>query len=204
MQSKATNVDQYIAELPEERRATINRVRDFVRPHLDPRLQEGMMYGMIGWYIPHSIYPAGYHVDPKLPLGYLALAAQKNYYSLYLLTAYSDGSPDERWFREAWGRTGKKLDMGKSCLRFKSVDDLALEVLGEAIRRIGIEEWIRRYSAALDPATGKARSTYVAAKRAAPKKAAKKAVPKRAAATKKPAKKTPAKKKPARKAARKR
>ena len=207
MQSKATSVEAYLAELPPDRRATISAVRDMVRANLDPVIQEGMPYGMIGWYIPHSVYPPGYHVNPAHPLWYAALASQKNYNSLYLMTGYSDGSPDERWFREAWGRTGKRLDMGKSCLRFRTIDDLALDVVAEAIRRVDAQGWIARYSALLDPATGKPRSTRDAKK---PKKtAAKKAVKKparkvarRAAARKTAPKKKAAKKSVARKAPR--
>lgn len=150
MQSKATTVQAYLKELPAERRATVERVRDFVNRTIahDDGVEEGMQYGMICWYIPHRVYPPGYHVNPRIPLGYLALASQKNYLSLYINTVYGEGGDTERWFRSAWERRGKKLDMGKSCIRFKRVDDLALDVIAEAIGKVDSRETIRIYEAA--------------------------------------------------------
>lgn len=150
MQSSATTVAAYLAELPPDRRALVSAVRDVVRRHLDPRVTEGMQYGMIGWCIPHSVFPPGYHVNPKLPLPYVSLASQKNYCALYLMNLYADGTNEERWFREAWAKTGRKLDMGKCCLRFKTLDDLALDVLGEALDRATVERHLDAY-AAMDP-----------------------------------------------------
>lgn len=166
MQSKATTVREYLDSLPSDRRALISAVRDVVRQHLDPRVSEEMQYGMIGWCIPHSVYPAGYHVNPKLPLPYVALASQKNYCALYLMNIYADGTAEERWFREAWAKTGKKLDMGKCCLRFKRFEDLSLEVLGQALDRATVERHVAAY-AALDPRN---RTKPAARKKAAPKK----------------------------------
>ncbi len=125
MQSKATTVKQYLAELPADRRLAIEGVRAVILKNLDPVFEEGMQYGMIGYYVPRRAYPPGYHCDPKQPLPFICLASQKNYMSLYLGCAYGPGR--ERPFREAWANTGKKLDMGKSCVRFKKLDDLALE-----------------------------------------------------------------------------
>jgi hypothetical protein len=93
------------------------------------------------------VYPAGYHCDPKQPLPFAGLASQKNYMSLYLMCTYGD-SELSRWFREAWAKTGKKLDMGKSCVRFKKLDDLALDVIAEAIRRVPAKMYIERCEAA--------------------------------------------------------
>jgi hypothetical protein len=148
MQSKAATVEQYLAELPEDRRKAIEAVRQVVVKNLDKDYEEGIQYGMIGYYVPHRVYPAGYHCDPKQPLPFAALASQKNYMSLYLMCAYGD-SPLARWFREAWAKTGKKLDMGKSCVRFKKVEDLALDVIGEAIRRVPAEKYIEHCEAGL-------------------------------------------------------
>jgi hypothetical protein len=96
---------------------------------------------MIGYYVPHRVYPAGYHCDPKQPLPFAGLASQKNYMSLYLMCVYGD-SEHSRWFRQAWLQTGKKLDMGKACIRFKKLDDLALDCISEAIRRVPAKKYI--------------------------------------------------------------
>jgi len=143
MQSKAITVQEYLAELPADRRSVIESVRAVIRKNLDPLYEEGMQYGMIGYYVPHRIYPPGYHCDPKQPLPFVCLASQKNYLSVYL---GCHGNPEsERWFRAAWANTGKKLDMGKSCLRFKKLDDLALDVIGESIRRMPARAFIQYY-----------------------------------------------------------
>ena len=114
-------------------------MRKVILKNLDKDYEEGMQYGMIGYYVPHRVYPAGYHCDPKQPLPFACLASQKNYMSLYLMCVYGD-TPLAKWFAAAWAKTGKKLDMGKSCVRFKKLDDLALDVIGEAIRRLPAEE----------------------------------------------------------------
>ena len=126
MQSKATTVTEYLKSLPEDRRKALQAVREVMLKNLDKAYQESMSYGMMGYSVPHSLYPAGYHCDPKQPLPFAALASQKNYMSVYLMCVYGHSGEDE-WFRKAWAKTGKKLDMGKSCIRFKRVEDLALE-----------------------------------------------------------------------------
>jgi hypothetical protein len=148
MQSKATTVRQYLAELSADRRAAIEAVRAVVRQNLDADYEEGMQYGMIGYYLPHRVYPPGYHCDPKQPLPFAALASQKNYLSVYLACVYGD-SEHERWFRAAWARSGKKLDMGKCCIRFKKIEDLALDVIGEAIRRLPARKYITYYESVI-------------------------------------------------------
>ena len=148
MQSKATTVRQYLAELPSDRRAAVEAVRAVIRQNLDADYEEGMQYGMIGFYVPHRVYPPGYHCDPKQPLPFACLASQKNYLSLYLGCVYGD-SPLARWFHEAWAKTGKQLDMGKSCIRFKKAEDLALDVIGEAIRRVPARKFIAYYESAI-------------------------------------------------------
>jgi hypothetical protein len=147
MQSKATTVEAYLAELPPDRRAAIGAVRRVILKNLDKDFQEGMAYGMIGYCVPHRLYPAGYHCDPKQGLPFAALASQKNHMALYLMSVY--GSPEhERAFKEAWAKTGKTLDMGKSCIRFRRVEDLALDVIGDAIRRVKASGYIKAYEAA--------------------------------------------------------
>jgi hypothetical protein len=106
-----------------------------------------MQYGMIGYYVPHRVFPAGYHCDPRQPLPFAGLASQKNHMSLYLMSVYGGGEHGE-WFKKAWAKTGKKLDMGKACIRFKKLDDLPLEVIAEAIRRVPAKKYIAHYEAA--------------------------------------------------------
>jgi hypothetical protein len=172
MQSKATTVKAYLAELPDDRRAAIQAVRKVILANLDKEYAEGMQYGMIGYYVPHSIYPAGYHCDPKQPLPFVCLASQKNYMSLYMLTVYGDGEL-ATWFQTEWKKTGKKLDMGKSCIRFKKVDDLALDIIGEAIRRMPVTKHIEFYESMVGLAATAEKKPTKPAKKAAAKKTTK-------------------------------
>jgi hypothetical protein len=148
MQSKAATVEAYLRSLPEDRRTAITAVRNVILKNLDKSYEEGMQYGIIGYYVPHRVYPKGYHCDPKQPLPFAALASQKNYMSLYLMSVYcgcvdgDGGNSHARWFRESWAKTGKKLDMGKACIRFKKLEDLPLDLIGEAIRRIPAATYI--------------------------------------------------------------
>ncbi len=162
MQSKATTVDQYLSELPEDRRAAIAVVRHVILKNLDKDYEEGMQYGMIGYYVPHRIYPAGYHTDPKQPLPYVCLASQKEHMSLYMMPVYGEGV-NEKWFRDEWAKTGKKLDMGKSCIRFKHLEDLALSVIGEAVRRSPVTKHIEYYESVIKNSRKKT-STQIPAK----------------------------------------
>lgn len=147
MQSKAATVEQYLAELPADRRQPMEAVRQIILENLDADYEEGMQYGMIGYYVPHRVYPAGYHCDPKQPLPFAGLASQKNYMSLYLMCVYGD-TPVTAWFRDAWSKTGKKLNMGKACIRFKKLDDLALDCIAELIRRVPAKKYIECCEAA--------------------------------------------------------
>lgn len=138
MQSKETTVAGYLKSLPEDRRTALEAVRKVVLANLDDDYEEGMTYGMIGWYVPHRVYPKGYHCDPKQPLPFVSLASQKNNMAIYLLIP-----PDVRaWFDAAWAKTGKKLDAGKACIRFKTVDALALDVIGAAVKRVPVSDCI--------------------------------------------------------------
>ncbi len=148
MQSKAKTVREYLASLPDDRRKALQAVRKVIRKNLGPGYKEGMQYGMIGYFVPHSVYPDGYHCDPEQPVPFAGLASQKNYMSLYLSSVYgSEGQED--WFRKAWAKTGKKLDMGKSCIRFKKIEDVPLEVVGRAIKRIPVKKFLKQYEDAL-------------------------------------------------------
>lgn len=201
MQSKAATVAQYLAELPPDRRAVVTDVRRVILDNLDADYEEGMQYGMISYHVPHRIYPAGYHCNPKQPLPFAALAAQKNHFAVYIMGLYDDAA-GEAALRAAWAQTGKKLDMGKCCIRFKRVEDLALDVLGAALRKLPAKAYIARYEAALRPAgrrpAGKP-STATAAAKAKPKTgtqktATKRPVAKKAATNKVAARKTGARK----------
>ena len=134
MRSRPSTVAEYLAALPPERRAAIETVRAEINRRLPAGYEEGIAYGMIGWCVPHSRFPAGYHCDPSKPLGLAALASQKGYMSLHLMSIYGS-APLRQWFEAEWRKRGKKLDMGKACVRFKKLEDLALDVIGEAIRR---------------------------------------------------------------------
>lgn len=179
MQSKAATVAEYIKSLPADRRAAISAVRETILKNLDKGFQEGMQYGMIGYSVPHSIFPDGYHCDPKQPLPYAGLASQKNYMSVYLCTNYGNGV-EEQWLRDEFKKAGKKLDMGKCCIRFKRLEDLPLNVIGEAIRRVPVQAHIENYKANIrtmnKAATKRAGKT---AAKPSPRKAAKKAPAKR-------------------------
>ncbi len=142
--SDATTPEAYLASLPADRREAIAAVRDVVNANLPPGYREGMGYGMIGWVVPLERFPDTYNGQP-LPLA--GLASQKRYMSLYLNTVYGDPET-ERWFRERYAASGKKLDMGKSCVRFRRLEDLPLDVIGETIARVPVDRYIERYAAA--------------------------------------------------------
>jgi hypothetical protein len=150
MISKAKTVKEYLASLPEDRRKAIEAVRKVILKNLDKDYEEGMQYGAISYYVPHSKYPHGYHCDPKIALPFAGLGSQKNYISLGMMCHYSDAAED-KWFRTAWAKTGKKLDMGKCCVRFKTIEDVPLEVIGEAIKRVPAKKYIAMYEKALGP-----------------------------------------------------
>jgi hypothetical protein len=154
MQSKAKTVEAYLAELPADRREALNAVREAIRGNLDPDIEEVMAWGMIAYSIPHRVYPAGYHCDPKQGLPYAMLASQKNHMSLTLMSVYlcggggdsGGGNPHAEWFRAAWAKSGKKLEMGAACIRFKQLEDLPLDVIGEAIRRVPAKVFMKQYT----------------------------------------------------------
>ena len=139
-----TTPKEYLDRLPEDRRKALQKVRAAVNRGLPKGYQEGIQYGMIGWFVPHRVYPAGYHCDPKQPVPFVGLASQKNHMSLYLMCIYGDEA-QRKWFEKAWAATGKKLDMGKSCVRFKKIEDLPLELLTEAVARCPVDAFLARY-----------------------------------------------------------
>ena len=148
VQSEATTVEAYLAELPDDRRTAIKAVRNVILQHLPEGFTEGMQYGMISYYIPLERYPDTYN---QQPLAIAALANQKRYMSLYLMGIYAN-EDDSWWFREQWTLSGKRLDMGKSCVRFRKLDDVPLDVVGEAIARTSADDFIADYERSRDTA----------------------------------------------------
>ncbi len=158
MKSKATSVKDYLASLPEDRRAGIEAVREVILKNLDKDYEEGMMWGLIGYAVPHRVWPLGYHCDPTKPLMMCALASQKNNMTVYLMSVYGGqagtnggiGNESERaWFEKAWKATGKKLNMGGCCVHFKTLEHAALDVIGEAVRRMPAKTYVENYVRAL-------------------------------------------------------
>ena len=129
--------------LPADRRAAISAVRKVILANLPAGYVECISYGMIGYVVPHSLYPAGYHCDPKLPLPLANLGSQKNHMALHVMTVYGDPAT-EKWLRSTWTATGKKLDMGKCCVRFKKIDEVPLDVIGQLIARVPVKNYIAR------------------------------------------------------------
>jgi hypothetical protein len=140
-QSKATTVAEYLAALPEDRRATVSKLRSFVKKHLPKGYQEHMGFGAITYAVPLNTLPDTYNGEP---LCYAAIAAQKNYYTLYLMSAYGDPK-QVKWMEREFEKRGKKFDMGKSCLRFKALDDLPLEVVSEVVASTPVDAYVARY-----------------------------------------------------------
>jgi uncharacterized protein YdhG (YjbR/CyaY superfamily) len=134
----------YLDGLPDDRRKALAKLRATIRKQLPKGYKEGIQYGMIGYFVPHSIYPDGYHTDPKQPLPFASIASQKNHMALYLFCLYTDEKSMKSFVKE-WKASGHKLDMGKSCVRFKSIEDVPLEVVGKAISRICVEDFIASY-----------------------------------------------------------
>lgn len=154
MQSKAATVEQYLAELPPDRRAAISEVRRTILANLGKGFEEGMQYGMIGYYVPHALYPDGYHCDPRQPLPFACLASQKNHMAVYLMCMYDAGGGCDAFVAD-WKKTGKKLDMGKSCIRFRKVEDLALDLIGDVIRKMPVDRWIEYYETTIKNPAGR-------------------------------------------------
>lgn len=149
MKYPATTPEKYVAQLPEDRQAAIQRLREVICTHLPPGFEETMNYGMIGYVVPHSLYPAGYHCDPKLPLPFINLASQKQYIALYHMGVYADPALLE-WFLEAYAQLGiGKPDMGKSCLRFKKPEKIPFDLIGELCTKVTPQAWIDRYESAI-------------------------------------------------------
>jgi uncharacterized protein YdhG (YjbR/CyaY superfamily) len=148
--SKAISVEEYLSGLPVERQEAMRRLRTVIKKNLPKGFEECMAYGMIGYVVPHSLYPKGYHVDPNQPLGFISIASQKSHIALYHMGLYGS---DEllNWFKTAYAAAGVgKLDMGKSCIRFKHPDKIPFELVGALAKKLTPKAWISAYEAVLN------------------------------------------------------
>lgn len=145
MPTKPTTIQEYLNAIPEERQVAFDKLRNTILENIPEGFEEGMGYGMPAYYVPHSIFPAGYHCDPKLPLPFINIANQKGFIALYHMGLYAD-STIHNWFVEEYPKVCKyKLDMGKSCIRFKKMEDIPYELIAELIRKFTPEQWISLY-----------------------------------------------------------
>ena len=144
----ANSPEEYIHQLPDERQDSFNKLRNTIVKNLPMGFEERMSYGMIGYLVPKSLYPEGYHCDPKLPLPFVNIASQKNFIALYHMGIYTD--PELlQWFQTEYAQQCKyKLDMGKSCVRFKKMDDIPFDLIAELMGKMTPEDWINRYESA--------------------------------------------------------
>jgi uncharacterized protein YdhG (YjbR/CyaY superfamily) len=145
MQSSASTPDEYISELPSERKEIIIKLRSVISKNLPKGFEEKMSYGMLGYVVPHSIYPQGYHCNTKLPLPFINLASQKNFIALYHMKIYLDMNL-LNWFTEEFKKTGWKPDIGKSCIRFKNMEKIPFDLIGELCKKVTVQEWIDYYN----------------------------------------------------------
>lgn len=149
MKIEANSPNDYISKLPKDRQEVVSELRKVVLDNLPKGFSEEMSYGMIGYVVPHSIYPDGYHCDPKLPLPFLSIASQKNFVAFYHMGIYSDEKLLDWFVKEYPNHSNYKLDMGKSCIRFKRMNDIPYELIGELVRRISVDNWIQTYETAI-------------------------------------------------------
>jgi len=149
MQSKAKTPSEYIEQLPKDRKEVISKLRKTILDNLPKGFKEEMSYGMLGYVVPHSIYPDGYHCNPELPLPFINLASQKNHIGFYHMGIYSD--PDlMQWFTKEYPEHIKtKLDMGKSCIRFKNPEVIPFKLMGELVRKMTADDWIKKYESVI-------------------------------------------------------
>ncbi|APQ17668.1 DUF1801 domain-containing protein [Maribacter hydrothermalis] len=145
MNYNANSIEEYINLLPQERRVVIEKLRQTILQNLPKGFEEQISYGMLGYVVPHSMYPAGYHVKPELPLPFINLASQKNFIALYHSGIYANTELLDWFVSEYPNHCKRKLDMGKSCIRFKSMDEIPYELIAKLCTKISIQEWISLY-----------------------------------------------------------
>lgn len=149
MQSKAKTPDEYFESLPEDRKKAMSELRRVIKKNIPKGFKEAMGYGMVGFCVPHSLYPDGYHFSPELPLPFLGIASQKNFIAVYHMGIYADPKL-LKWFTTAYAKHSKtRLDMGKSCLRFKKPEHIPFELIGELASKMTPQQWIAIYERVL-------------------------------------------------------
>ena len=145
MKIEANSPEEYISSIPEDRKKTVSELRQVINENLPEGFEETMSYGMIGYVVPHTVYRDGYHCDPSLPLPFMNLASQKNYIAVYHSGIYAKKELQD-WFVEEYKKeTGKKPDMGKSCIRFKNLENIPFQLIGELSAKLSSKEWIDIY-----------------------------------------------------------
>jgi uncharacterized protein YdhG (YjbR/CyaY superfamily) len=145
MQYKADTPDDYISQVPEERQEAMNKLRKVIKDNLPKGFEEGIQYGMIGYYVPHSMYPDGYHCTPSEPLPFMSFASQKNSVNLYHMGIYAKPELHDWFVNEYPKHCKRKLDMGKSCMRFKKLDEIPFDLIAELTTKMSVDEWIQIY-----------------------------------------------------------
>lgn len=145
MKYEANSPEEYIRQLPPERQKVIEQIRSTIAQNLPKEFEEQLSYGMLGYVVPHTIYAPGYHVKPELPLPFINLASQKNYIALYHSGIYADKNLMSWFIKEYPKHTAQKLDMGKSCIRFKKMDDIPYQLIGELCTKMSVDSWIACY-----------------------------------------------------------
>jgi hypothetical protein len=150
MQIKVNTPEDYMAQVSEDKREAMIKLREVMLKNIPEDFQETISYGMIGYVVPHAIFPAGYHCDPKLPLPFVSIAAQKNFIAIYHMGIYSDPQLLE-WFTQEHAQKGKgKLDMGKSCIRYKKAEAIPYDLIGELMQKMSVKDWISTYQQQLE------------------------------------------------------
>jgi uncharacterized protein YdhG (YjbR/CyaY superfamily) len=147
MQYEANSPEEYIAQVPEERQAIMQKLRKTIKNNLPKEFEEGMNYKMIGYYVPHSIYPKGYHCDASLPLPFMNIASQKNSINLYHSGIYAKKELYDWFVAQYPNHSKRKLDMGKSCIRFKKIEEIPFDLITELCRKMTVKKWIDIYEA---------------------------------------------------------
>jgi len=148
MKIEANTIEEYLSKLPEDRKIVIEKLRDIINKNIPKGFQETLSYNMIGWVVPHSLYPKGYHCDTKLPLPFMNIASQKNFVAVYHMGIYADKKLFD-WFTSEYAKIiPTKIDMGKSCLRLKKMDQIPYQLIGELASIITTDKWIEMYESA--------------------------------------------------------
>lgn len=149
MELKTNSIKEYIEQIPQERKMYFNKLRNTILSYIPKGFEEQLNYGMIGYVVPHNLYPKGYHCDPKLPLPFISIASQKNFIAVYHMGIYANPKLLE-WFVTEYPKHCKlKLDMGKSCIRFKKVEQIPYKLIGELVKKMSVKEWIDLYEKVL-------------------------------------------------------